>query len=92
MSDPFRQLYIRHGSSRRGRGPVTVTTIGEILHRYTERIPLSAAKKADLLDLCRLNIIQEKHHHLYRSLPSDSHARDRLPEPDITEDMDTDED
>ncbi|KAK7091324.1 hypothetical protein V1264_009019 [Littorina saxatilis] len=92
MSDPFRQLKIRHGSSRRGRGPVTVTTIGEIPHRYTERIPLSAVKKADLLDLCRLNIIQEKHHHLYRSLPCDSHARDRLPEPDINEDMDTDED
>ncbi|KAL8606590.1 hypothetical protein ACOMHN_009475 [Nucella lapillus] len=91
MSDPFKKLKIRHGSSRRGR-PISVTTIEELPRRYAQRLPISAAKKADLMDLCRLRIIPPTHHLFYKNLPSDCQAQDRLPDPDATEDTDTDTD
>lgn len=60
--------------------------------RYKDRIPISAAKKADLERMCNLKIIPERHHSFYRSLPCDGSVRDRLPEPDVTEEMDTSDD
>ncbi|KAK7106444.1 hypothetical protein V1264_017700 [Littorina saxatilis] len=86
MKDDFQQLKIRGG--RRGRTPCMTT---ELPSRYLERQPISAVKKADLMDLCRLNVIPQKHHHFYEGLPCSLSAPDRLPEPDITEDVDTDE-
>ena len=91
MNEPhFHQLKTR-GASRRGRHTIH-TQVSDIPCRYSARLPISAAKKADLLDLCRLNVIPEKHHPFYYSLPCSSSAPDRLPEPDITEEADTSDD
>ncbi|XP_070184874.1 uncharacterized protein [Littorina saxatilis] len=91
MTDPaFKMLKIR-GASRRGRQTVC-TRVSDIPRRYDTRLPVSAAKKSDLLDLCRLAIIPEKHHHFYHQLPSSSSAPDRLCQPDVTEQTDTSDD
>ena len=91
MNKPhFRQLKTR-GASRRGLHTIH-TQVSDIPCRYSARLPISAAKKADLLDLCGVKVIPEKHHPFYYSLPCSSSAPDRLPEPDITEETDTSDD
>ena len=68
-----------------------IAQVPALSRRYTGRLPISATKKANLLDLCRLNIVPAKHNHFYQAIPSSSTAPDCLPQPDITEDVDTDD-
>lgn len=82
MMDNFSHLKIK-GNSRRGQKPLP--RVSELPRRYMSRLPLSVAKKKDLLDLCDLGVVPHMHHHYYHSLPSCSSAPDRLPEADITE-------
>ena len=55
---------------------------------YEDLIPISAAKKKDLVTLCQNGTISREYHSYYQALPSIS-AEDRLPEPN---DSDEDED
>ncbi|KAK7093661.1 hypothetical protein V1264_007365 [Littorina saxatilis] len=87
--DPFNLLKTRGSTGRRRRQPAPPEHLSA---RYSRRQPVSSAKKADLLDLCRLGIVPEQHHNFYHKLPSENSAPDRLAEPDATEDTDTDED
>ena len=75
------------GSSRRGR-----PTPPKFLPRlYGGKLPVSEAKKRDLLSLCSSAVIPEEHHDFYRRLQSSSTASDKLPEPDVKDtDGDTD--
>jgi hypothetical protein len=49
---------------------------------------LSAAKKKDLVSLCRSGIIPSKYHDYYKSLPSSSKVDDKLVDTDAQEDSD----
>ncbi|KAK7504908.1 hypothetical protein BaRGS_00003936 [Batillaria attramentaria] len=86
----FNQLKIR-GSSRRGRQQSTAVQGSSLPMRYCSRLPISEAKKMDLLDLCNLGVIPAQHHHFYKNLPANISVQDRLSEPDVTEDVDTDD-
>ncbi|CAC5379351.1 unnamed protein product [Mytilus coruscus] len=59
--------------------------------KYKERLPITEAKKADLLSLCQSGIIPADCVQFYKSLPSKKGKKDRLPEPDVDEqDQDSD--
>lgn len=51
---------------------------------YLKRLPISEAKKKDLLALCDKQIIPEEYHGWYSSLPTHTGA-DRLPGPSVDE-------
>ena len=64
----------------------------ELPPRYSSKLAISAAKKKDLLFLCKRGVIPELYHHYYNSLRTDCKAKERLPMPDILEsDCATDE-
>ncbi|KAK7500448.1 hypothetical protein BaRGS_00008355 [Batillaria attramentaria] len=74
-------------SSARRRQP----DLAQIIRpRYTEKLPVSEAKKRDLVSLCRSGVIPEDHHPFYENLPTASSKVDRLEEPDV-EDVDSGE-
>ena len=52
---------------------------------YPSPLPISQAKKNDLLKLCDNGAIQSKFHDFYSNLPTSTMVRDTLPEPDCTE-------
>ena len=52
--------------------------------RYNPKLPISAAKKRDLLDLCK-SVIPREFHGYYESLKTGKNVNDRLPHPDVTE-------
>ena len=52
---------------------------------YDDKLPISSAKKKDLLSLCRHNIIPEEYHSYYESLPKSASKRDTLPAPSAEE-------
>jgi len=54
---------------------------------YPHPLPVSAAKKADLMKLCKAGTIQRQFHDFYEQLPVSDDVRDCLPEPDYTEDV-----
>ncbi|CAG2207374.1 unnamed protein product [Mytilus edulis] len=59
--------------------------------KYKERLPITEAKKADLLSLCQSGIIPADCVQFYKSLPTKKGKKDRLPEPDVEEqDQDSD--
>jgi len=57
----------------------------ELPLKYDNRLPISTAKKADLLSLCKTSIIPADCMHFYECLPTCKTKKDRLPEPDIQE-------
>lgn len=73
------------GERKRGRA----APIKTIPHLYSHKLPISQAKKSDLLSLCSSGIIPEEHHAFYTSLQASSATVDRLPQPDVDE-VDTD--
>jgi hypothetical protein len=52
------------------------------------RQKISAAKKKDLVSLCRSGIIPSEYHDYYKSLPSRSIVDDKLADTDAEEDYD----
>jgi len=53
---------------------------------YMSPLPVSAAKKSDLLKLCASGAIKPKFHAFYHSLTTSDSVRDCLPQPDCCED------
>ena len=91
MKEEFLTLKVK-GITHCRRRRVPTTNINEIPKRYSQRIPVSEVKKKDLNDLCDTLVIPERYHHFYRTMPSAKTTRDRLDEPDITEeDQESDE-
>ncbi|KAK7475710.1 hypothetical protein BaRGS_00033032 [Batillaria attramentaria] len=74
------------GSSKR-RGPPLPSQVPRC---YSGKLPISAAKKQDLLSLCQSGVIPVQHHNYYTSLLSSSTTKEKLPEPDIMEDDSSD--
>ncbi len=50
--------------------------------KYKQKLPISAAKKKDLLSLCRSGVIPRAYHDFYKTLLSNAAVKDILPEPD----------
>lgn len=74
----------------RGR-PKALTGI-ELTQRYKGKLPISTAKKTDLLSLCASGTIPEEYHGYYQSLGSSKSLKDKLPLPAASEnEEDTDE-
>lgn len=87
FEEDFRAIIVRKVSTRTSRGK---TTNIELSTKYTEKIPISAAKQKDLLSLCKDLTIPSEYHTYYKQLPV-CNKRDRLADPDIDEDdVDTD--
>ena len=62
------------------------TAKGGIPPKYDSKLPISAAKKNDLMQMCRTGVIPPEFHDFYETLPSNSSAPDKLGEPDTIED------
>lgn len=58
---------------------------------YSERLPISDAKRADLIGLCNKGLIPSKYHRFYQSLPYDSKEVDNLPEPNTSDESEVDD-
>lgn len=46
---------------------------------YKEKLPISLAKKKDLISLCDSGIIPDEFHSYYQSLPAARNLKDKLP-------------
>jgi len=60
----------------------------DLKYCYENKIPISDAKKKDLLALCKDGTIPEEYHSYYNNVPSDSSVKDVVPEPDLYDEMD----
>ena len=81
FEEEFRKILVT-GKSKRGQQVRPITCLPPL---YKERLPVSAAKKQDLLSLCTSGLIPEEHHHFYGTLPVSESETDKLPEPDTQE-------
>jgi hypothetical protein len=52
---------------------------------YYTRLPISSAKKKDLMSLVTSGVIPQEYVHFHEQLPSSIHTRDSLPEPSADE-------
>ncbi|KAI5646050.1 hypothetical protein NE865_01943 [Phthorimaea operculella] len=59
---------------------------------YEDRLPISEAKKKDLVKLCTTKVIPEELHGWYRSLASTADTDERIPEPDVNEESEYSDD
>ena len=74
----YTEEFKRINVARRGR-PTPFPT--EIPNAYEARTPISFAKKKDLLQLCKKDVIPREVYSWFKALPSSRDAKDRLPEP-----------
>ena len=83
----------RRKSCRKGRDDEesSSTQYCTLQRCYKEMLPISEAKKKDLVDLCKSGIIPIEYHPFYDNLKDSSTQQDRLPEPDV-EDSDESDD
>lgn len=70
--------------------PQANPTVVQLKQLYYKPLPISEAKKKDLLGLCNKKIIPEEYHGWYSSLPTHSGA-DRLPGPAVDEESSAEE-
>ena len=56
-----------------------------IQRRYNEKLPISSAKKQDLISLCKDGNIPSEFYHYFQSITDSKSLRDCLPDPDILE-------
>jgi len=78
-NEVFHTLVINQGC--RGRRPVTIPT--SLPPLYTGPIKISSAKYRDLISLCEAKIIKNDYHTFYQSLSVDDKTDDCLPETDV---------
>ncbi len=67
------------------RGRMLHKDTAALPHKYPSKIPISAAKKRDLIQICKSGIIPSEYLEYYKSLPAHQSVCDRLPEPDVLE-------
>lgn len=77
--EEFRKINVTR--SVRGRPPA----IARDLPKYGGKLPISEAKKKDLLDLCDSLVIPAIYRGFYESLPTSKSAKDQLALPDIND-------
>lgn len=86
FSEDYRSLNINHGRRR-------MKSLEDYCLKplYRQRLPISDAKRADLMGLCDKGLIPSKYHNFYNSLPYDSKEGDILPEPNSSDESEVDE-
>ena len=88
FDDEFRVLKVA-GTIKRGR----TAEPQELTRKYTARQQISAAKKKDLVNLCKSGVIPSEYHEFYKLLPSSSNISDKLADTDAEEERpDSDQD
>ena len=90
--DQFKSVSILPRRNRRGMGEITkedlVTVKDPML--YSQALPITQAKKDDLLKMCRTGVIPDVYHQFYTNLTTDDSMRNALAVPDAEEsDRDT---
>lgn len=80
LSDDFKELIVR--PARRGRKSVDNLELKPV---YDARLPISSAKKKDLLKLIKDRVIPPEYEEWYNNLPVSENANDRLPAPSADE-------
>ena len=81
-ADDFMELDILGRTRRRGKRSQLPRSLQPL---YTSRLPVSAAKKKDLLKLLHDHVIPPEYSDWYRSLPVSDAVNDRLPAPSADE-------
>ena len=76
FSEEFREIKVSSAPGRRRN------TKSLSVKLYEHQLPISVAKKKDLVSLCASMLIPLRHQDFYRSLPSCEKERDALPQPD----------
>ena len=84
-SDSFMEL-----NTLIARGRPTLLANLSLAPAYNRRLSISVPKKNDLMSLIESGIIPQEHAPFYHDLPSNAKCRDRLPQPDATEETDDD--
>lgn len=69
----------------RGRPQIEIPSLKSL---YNSKIPISTAKKKDLMNLCRTEVIPEEYHGWYRELPATDANKDYVPETDCYSESD----
>lgn len=69
----------------RGRRPSSISGC----RAYLESLPVAEAKFKDLSKMCNMMLIPKEYHYFYRNLMVDKKVRDALPEPNFSEDSDS---
>ena len=86
MNDECLRVLRLVGSSRRGR-----QELPKEQHSLYNKLPVSEAKKRDLISLCAAGVIPKTYHVFCQDLPASSAADNKLPEPDVKDtESDTD--
>lgn len=67
------------------------TPILTIRNKFNAQLPISSAKYKDLINLCNSGVIPNRAHYFYKGLTSSDTRRNCLPEPDYTEEAETDD-
>jgi hypothetical protein len=57
----------------------------QLVKKYTSRQAISAAKKTDLVGLCKNGIIPSEYHEYYKSLPANNNVIDTTVDTDVEE-------
>lgn len=60
----------------------------ELENLYLEALPISAAKKKDLINLCNTGVIPEEYHGWYKQLKSSTDAVDLIPDDPVSDSLD----
>lgn len=84
--DDFMQLKISTTNTR--NNPQARVAGMVLLSLYTQQVPISPAKKEDLLKLCTTGVIPAHNHHYYINLPTSDNTTDCLPDVDVLEEHD----
>jgi hypothetical protein len=78
-------------TNKRGRIAKQQNPNASLTQAYKKKFEISAAKREDLLGLCRAGVIPNEFHQFYFDIPAATRVRDKLPGPNIDEDDDDDE-
>lgn len=73
-----------------GRRPRKIIQPG-LVCAYTKQLPISQAKKADLLELCNKGVIPQMNRDFFQNLKCCGKLKDSLPEPNIDEASETED-
>ena len=85
----FLEIKVQAARRKRGRPSIIPDSLSPC---YQAKLPISVAKKADLVNLCKKQIIPEEFHGYYNSLPTTKNKTDVIPSPasdEEEEDTDT---
>ena len=75
----------------RRQKPEAQTTEKILQHKYAQPFPISSAKKRDLVELCKKNVIDKDYHKWYEDLPVAADIVDKVPLPNTGDTSDTED-